>query len=313
MNRRSFFRNFSAASLAVASSPTFAMREVRSQTWGKPLKLSLAQWSLHRSFWDGKLKAKDFAGIAKTDFGIDAVEYVNGFYKEYGQDTRFWKDMRRSADAAGVKSLLIMVDGEGDLGSPHEADRIKAVENHYKWIDAAQILGCHSVRVNAFGHGSREQLRGALVDGLGQLADYGSRSGINVLVENHGLHTSDAAFIMGIIRSVGNPSLGTLPDFGNWCLGTEWGSTQGDKCVTAYDGNAGLAEMLPLAKGVSAKSYGFDNRGMETSIDYPTLLKMVYDSGFEGYIGIEFEGDGLSEAEGIKATKALIQKVWTTL
>ena len=278
-----------------------------------PAKISLAQWSLHRSFEKGELKAEDFASIAANDFQINAIEYVNGFYSAFANSAKFWQSMRTRADDEGVKSLLIMVDNEGDLGNPDNSKRKEAVENHYKWIDAAQTLGCHSIRVNAFGKADLDTLRQTLEDGLGSLAEYGAKANIHVLVENHGLHSSDAKFITDIIKAVDNSHLGTLPDFGNWCLNREWGSTQGGKCSDSYDIYQGVKEMLPYAQGVSAKSYDFNDEGKETTIDYSKMLKIVKEAEFDGYIGIEYEGQKLSESDGIKATKKLIEKCWSQL
>lgn len=272
-----------------------------------PVKISLAQWSLHRHFFDEDLDARDFASIARDSYSIEAVEYVNAFYTEWGENEKFWAEMKERADKAGVKSLLIMVDDEGDLGDPDATRRSQAVKNHYKWIHAAKILGCHSIRVNAFGEGSKVALRENLIDGLGELTAYASGMDLNILVENHGLHTSDAGFITQIIRQVDHPNLGTLPDFGNWCLSAKWGSTQ-IPCEQMYDPYQGVKEMMPFAKGVSAKSYDFNNQGDETRIDYYQMMKIVKDAGFNGYVGIEYEGEKLGEPEGILATKALIRK-----
>jgi sugar phosphate isomerase/epimerase len=221
--------------------------------------------------------------------------------------------MKANADNAGIQCLLIMVDNEGFLGSPDDSERHQAVDNHRKWIRAAQILGCHSIRVNAFGTGSRSDLKNALVDGLGQLAAKGEKEGIHILIENHGLHTSDAAYIVDIIGEVNNPFLGTLPDFGNWCLDTEWGSTQHGDCGNTYDTLKGVAAFLPYAKGVSAKSYQFNSEGNETRINYPELLRLIKKSDFNGHIGIEYEGESLPEPEGIRATKALLERIWGQL
>jgi sugar phosphate isomerase/epimerase len=308
-NRRNFLKNtiFGAAALSLPSSLSYGAEVF---TGRKELRLSLAQWSLHRSLEQGEVKAVDFPGIAKKSYGISAVEYVNQFYSEQAANQKFWSHMKDRADDEDVKSLLIMVDNEGDLGNPDDAARKTAVENHYKWIHAAKILGCHSIRVNAFGKGTREELHKALVNGLGQLALYGQKEEIHILIENHGLHTSDAQFIVAVIREVDNPYLGTLPDFGNWCLNVEWGSIQNDQCENIYDPKKGVSEFLPFARGVSAKSYAFDADGNETMLDYPNLLRIVKNSDFKGHIGIEYEGEILSEAEGIRATKALIEKLW---
>ncbi len=274
------------------------------------LKLSLAQWSIHRALESGTLKAEDFASMAKNDYGIGAVEYVNSFYKEHATDKTFWERMRAKADSLGVKSLLIMVDEEGDLGNPNVEERKQAVENHFKWVDAASILGCHSVRINAFGDGSKEEVQAAMVDALKQLCSYAKTKNINVLIENHGLYSSDGQWTSEIMKQVNMPNCGTLPDFGNWCLTVKWGSTEDGSCKNVYDRYQGVNEMLPFAKGVSAKSYRFDEAGNEMVIDYAKMLKLVHESDFKGYIGIEYEGSPLSEHDGILATKSLLEKLW---
>lgn len=313
--RRNFIKNIGLASTALSlpALPSFAKNAILKPLEMKSLKISLAQWSLHRALEKGDIKAIDFAKIAKEDFDISAVEYVNQFYTEHATDEVFWNQLKERAADVGVKSLLIMVDNEGDLGNPSAHDRKKAVENHYKWIHAAKLLGCHSIRVNAFGEGSRSQVKTALVDGLGELASYGAKEDIHVLIENHGLHTSDADFIVEIIKQVNHSHLGTLPDFGNWCLDTQWGSTQNNSCSQVFDRYEGVASFLPYAKGVSAKSYQFNADGNETIIDFERMLKLVKTSDFDGYVGIEFEGDHLPEREGIKATKALLERVWAGL
>jgi len=285
--------------------------ESNMQATSNELKLSLAQWSIHRALENGELKPENFASIARNDFGISAVEYVNGFYRDHVTDVEYWKTMRASADSLGVKSLLMMVDEEGDLGNPNAEERNKAVENHYKWVDAASILGCHSIRINAFGEGSKEEVQMAMVDALKQLCTYAAKANINVLIENHGLYSSDGKWIAEIMQKVNMDNVGTLPDFGNWCTSHKWGSTQeGKECTEVYDRYLGVSETLPFAQGVSAKSYAFNEQGEETIIDYTKMLKLVKESGFSGYIGIEYEGAPLSEPDGIRATKALLEKTW---
>jgi len=277
------------------------------------LRLSLAQWSLHRALNAGQLRPVDFPRTALETYGIPAVEYVNQFYTDQVRDLAFWKELRRQTDDLGVTNVLIMVDNEGLLGDPDAGKRLEAVNNHMKWVEVAYELGCHAIRVNAFGTGSREELHANLSDGLGRLAEKATPMEISILVENHGLHSSDGRFIADLIRGVGHPGLGTLPDFGNWCLAVEWGSTQGGACTDNYGPENGLADFLPLAMGVSAKSYDFDAEGNETLLPYRQLLQQVKDSGYQGHIGIEYEGNRLSEPEGIRATKALIERLWPTL
>lgn len=275
----------------------------------KELQISLAQWSLHRGIENQEVNPADFAQIASKDFGINALEYVASFYKEHTNDESYWQDLNQRAKDLSVKNLLVMVDNEGDLGDQNDETRKTAVENHYKWINAAKLLNCHSIRVNAFGSRDKTVFKNALIAGLGSLSEYAGKENINILIENHGLFSSEAAFIVDIIKELNMPNLGTLPDFGNWCTSAQWGNTM-IPCDEIYDRYKGVSEYLPYAKGVSAKSYNFNEQGEDRIIDYHKMLKIVKDSDFEGYIGIEYEGDELSESEGIKTTKALLEKAW---
>lgn len=310
-SRRTFIKKTTLAATALSLPSFYACGD---KTENNMPKISLAQWSLNRAFFDKTLNPVQFANIAKNDYGISAVEYVNQFYTNNATDEKFWIEMAKRASEAGVESLIMMVDEEEKLGDLDADKRRKAVEDHYKWVNAAKILGCHSVRVNAFGAGSLERLKASLTDGLGQLTEYAAKEKINVILENHGLHTSNADFMVDIIKEVNSPFLGTLPDFGNWCLTAEWGSTQTTKnCHEIYPPDEGLSKFLPYANGVSAKSYAFDSNGNETVIEYPKLLGLVKKSDFDGHIGIEFEGENMEEPAGIKATKALIERIWVSL
>lgn len=307
MSRRKFIQQSGQAIAGLTVLPGFS--SLSAGINDQQLSISLAQWSLHRSFEKGTLDPSNFASIASKDYGISAVEYVNGFYLKHSTDEAFWQQMNQKALDHDVTNLLIMVDSEGDLGNPSDKKRNTAVENHYKWIHAAKLMNCHSIRVNAFGQGSRKDLRNALIDGLGKLTAYAAQQNINVLIENHGLHTSDAPFIKEIIEQVSSPYLGTLPDFGNWCTSVEWGSIQNDTCKSPFDLYDGVQTFLPYAKGVSAKSYDFDANGNETRIDYRRMIQLVKQAGFSGHIGIEYEGNQLSEPDGIRATYALLKKL----
>jgi len=304
MKRRTFIRNSVMGATALAATPVLSTIAQE-----KPLRISLAQWSLHRSFEDGSLDPLDFASIAMEKYNIDAVEYVNGIYPDKGNDAKFWKHMKRRSDNAGVLNLVMMVDDEGDLGAASENDRLQAVENHYKWVQAAKLLDCHTVRVNAFGDADREIYRMAIMDAMSRLADFAAEMNINIVIENHGLFSSDAALIAGIIKEVNRPNFGSFPDFGNWCLSAKWGTTQGD-CDKEYDRYQGVSELLPYAKAVSAKSYNFNEAGEDTKIDYYRLMKIVKESDYKGYIGIEYEGMEKSEHEGILLTRELMNNAW---
>jgi len=309
INRRSFIKNtlFGASAFTL---PTIL------ESFAKPsnLKISLAQWSLHRSLEAGKIDNLQFPGIARDRFGIDAVEYVNQFFGNAKLDFKaaaVSKDylgqlLGRSKDA-GVYNHLIMVDNEGSLAIPKEDERLKAVENHKKWIDAAAFLGCATVRVNLHGEGNADDKRKASVDSLARLGEYANTAKINVVVENHGGDSSDGKWISVVMKEVNKANVGTLPDFGNFCITHPWGQTQ-DPCSNMYDRVQGLKEMLPFAKGVSAKTYDFDANGGQPKIDYPALMSVLKSAGFSGYIGIEYEGYNNNEDEGIKKTKALLQK-----
>ena len=307
MNRRDFLKRsaFLAAGAGLAgpgATEGLAAAIAGARGGAEPIfKISLAQWSLHRTIFGGQLDPLDFAPTARNAFGIDAVEYVNQFYKGKGEDRAYLRELKKRADDHGVKSVLIMCDGEGALGDPDEARRKQAVENHYKWVEAARFLGCHSIRVNAASRGSYEEQVRLAADGLRRLAEFADGVGINVIVENHGGLSSNGAWLAEVIRRVDHPRAGTLPDFGNFRISSnpeQW-----------YDRYKGVAELMPFAKGVSAKSHAFDEQGNETGTDYRRMLKIVLDAGYRGYIGIEYEGSQLSEPEGILATKRLLERL----
>lgn len=270
-------------------------------------EISLAQWSLHRTIRDRKeLDNLDFAKTAREKYGIGAVEYVNQFFKDKATDMAYLGEMKKRAADHDVKSLLIMIDREGGLAETDPKVLAESVENHKKWVDAAAFLGCHSIRVNAYSSNpDRKEAAKAGVEGLGKLAEYGKANGnINIIVENHGGFSSNGAWLSGIMKEVNMPNCGTLPDFGNFCITREEGG-----CAEEYDRYLGVTELMPFAKGVSAKSNDFDEEGFDTGTDYRKMLKIVKDAGYTGYIGIEYEGNNLSEDEGIKKTKALLEKV----
>ncbi|HET8864836.1 MAG TPA: TIM barrel protein [Gracilimonas sp.] len=269
-------------------------------------KISLAQWSLHRTIRSGDLDHLDFPAAAKNEFGIEAVEYVNTFFQDKADDRSYLNEMNSRCNDLGVEQLLIMVDGEGGLAVADDKTRIESVENHFKWVKAAEYLGCHSIRVNAYGEGSKEEQTQNAVDGLGRLAEFAKDHEINVIVENHGGYSSDGQWLSDVISRVGMENCGTLPDFGNFCVKRENGAQWGGSCIEEYDRYKGVKELMPFAKAVSAKSYAFDDKGKETTIDFSKMLSIIYASGFNGYIGIEYEGNELSEMDGIKATKRLL-------
>ena len=264
-----------------------------------PFKISLAEWSLHRSIQSGEIDHLDFCSIAKNKFEISAVEYVNTFFFDKAKNSKYLKEMKTRADHHNVKSLLIMCDNEGNLGDPDTVQRIQAVENHYKWAEAAKFLDCHSIRVNARSEGSYNDQIELAADGLRRLTEFGNSMGINTIVENHGGLSSNGQWLTAVMKKVDHPRVGTLPDFGNFRIkGDQW-----------YDRYQGVQELLPYAKAVSAKSHEFDADGHETGTDYHKMMKIVLGAGYNGYVGIEYEGGTHTEMEGIRLTLELLKKV----
>ncbi len=296
MHRRDFLKRAALAAGSLAVRPgasAFAMPK-------KDLfEISLAEWSLHRALFAGEMDHLDFPKTARQTFGIDAVEYVNTFFKDKARDRAYLRELQSRCDGEGVRSVLIMCDGEGNLGDPDEAKRRQAVENHHQWVEAAQFLGCHAIRVNARSEGSYDEQMRLAADGLRRLTEYGAAHGMNVIVENHGGLSSNGKWLAGVMKRVDHPRCGTLPDFGNFQIAEgEW-----------YDRYEGVAEMMPYAKAVSAKSHDFDAEGNETHTDYFRMMRIVLDAGYRGRVGIEYEGSEMSEPDGIRATKALLLRV----
>lgn len=299
MQRREFLKR-SAVTAAAPAVLSCVPTTSRQDATDKPVfKISLAQWSLNRMLFGGTLDALEFPSFAQRKFGIGAVEYVNSFFKDKARDRAYLDALKKGAEDAGVKSLLIMVDGEGALGDPDDATRTTAIGNHHQWVEAATFLGCHSIRVNASSSGTPDQQRGLVADGLRRLTEFADQHEMNVLVENHGGLSSNGAWLASVIRKVDHPRCGTLPDFGNFRIeGEQW-----------YDRYQGVAELMPFAKAVSAKSNDFDEAGNETHTDYRRMMKIVLDAGYRGYVGVEYEGEKLSEIEGVVATKRLLERV----
>jgi L-ribulose-5-phosphate 3-epimerase len=292
VSRRAFLAT--AGGVAVLTVPGAMSTPVFGQGNAPIFKISLAQWSLHRALKSNQLDHLDFAKVAREEFGLDAVEYVNTFFKDKATDAAYLAEMNRRAKQHGVYQHLIMIDVEGRLGDPDAALRQTAVENHRKWVDAAATLGCRTIRVNAESEGSYDEQQRLAADGLRRLTEYGATREINVIVENHGGLSSNGAWLAGVMKLVNHPRCGTLPDFGNF---------------EKYDAYQGVSELMPWAKAVSAKTFDFNEQGEETTLDYRRFMKIVLDADFRGWVGIEYEGNRLPEREGIARTKALLEKI----
>lgn len=318
MKRRNFISKSAKSILILLAFVIFSCNTSKTKEKETSLffKISLAQWSLHKAILNDKsLDPLDFAKKA-SELGFEGIEYVNQLYSDelakyddpkIGMENLL-KTLKANSEKYHVENVLIMVDGEGNLASLDVTERDQAVENHKKWIDAAAFLGCHSVRVNAHGEGSAEDVAKAAIISLSKLADYAKEKNINVIVENHGGYTSNGAWLSDVMTRIGKDNCGTLPDFGNFCQTKGYGSINDENCEVAYDIYQGVKELMPFAKGVSAKSYDFSADGSQSKIDYEKMLHIVKDAGYNGYIGVEYEGSNLNEIEGIIATRNLLIK-----
>ena len=298
MKRREFIKQTAAATSAIALTG-ISSSLISGCSKSNPFEISLAEWSLHRSLQSKEIDHLDFYSVAKNEFNISAVEYVNSFFFDKAKDQRYLNEMKLRASDLGVRSLLIMCDNEGNLGDPDLKKRTKSVENHYKWAEAAKFLGCHSIRVNARSSGSYDEQIELASDGLRRLTEFGETLEINTIVENHGGLSSNGKWLSAVMYKVDHPRVGTLPDFGNFRIeGDEW-----------YDRYQGMKELMPYAKAVSAKSHEFDSNGNEIQSDYYKIMDIVLKAGYSGYVGIEYEGNVHSEIEGIKLTRDLLIKI----
>ncbi len=302
-------REFLATTACAAAAGLSAAGLTRTASAAEPLyKISLAQWSINKPLFGGQMQHLDFAKIAKST-GIDAIEYVNQFFKDKAKDTAYLREMNTRAKGEGVTQVLIMCDGEGNLGDSDAAKRQTAVENHYKWVEAARFLGCHTIRVNGYSDTTKtpdEQMK-LVADGMHKLAEFGDKHDINVVIENHGGLSSNGKWLVQTIKMANHKRAGTLPDFGNFRIAGPGRDTP-DVKVVSYDSYVGVAEMMPLAKGVSVKPRVWDANGNSADIDLLKMMKIVVDAGYRGHCGIEWGTEG-KELEAIKDLRMQLEKV----
>ena len=318
MNRRRFLLD-SAILASTFSVPSILVGKTQA-TNDKRFMISLAQWSVRNlifggDIWKnkdlkwrdkadaminhpekiicGSLDPLDFPQYAREECGISAVEYVNTFFYRHADDEAYLGELKKRADDYGIDSVLIMVDMAGDLGHTNPSERTKAIEKHQQWVRSAAFLGCTAIRVNSHSRGPWEMQIENCALGISTLAEYAKSYNIDIVVENHGGLSSNGKWISELMQKINLPNVGTLPDFGNF---------------KEYDKYQGVEEMMPYAKGVSAKCYKFNDDGLETSIDFERMLNIVKASGYTGYIGIEFEGWGADPTNDILKAKALLER-----
>jgi sugar phosphate isomerase/epimerase len=297
-SRRSFIQT---AALAAASFPLLSKNALGNNLSQPKFKISLAEWSLHRALWAKEMTNLDFPVKAVKDYGIYGVEYVSTFFKD--TSTEYLNELLKISKDNNVTNVLIMIDAQGSLGDSDKAAREKAVENHHRWIEAAKFLGCHSIRVNAAGKGTETEVADAVVESLSKLCTFAAPLHMNVVVENHGGYSSNGKWLTGVMKRVNLKNCGTLPDFGNFKVSP----------TEEYDRYLGVQELMAYAKGVSGKSHDFNAEGNEIHTDFYRMMKIVKDAGYKGWVDVEYEGTNLSEPEGIKATKLLLEKAIAAL
>ena len=318
MKRKEFIKLASTSALGISSLGYMSLQKPKELFF----KLSLAQWSLHKNIKYGDMDPYEFAQVAKS-FNFTGIEYVTALYDnimkvrdgDMSKAITFWaRKNKKLAEINDINNVLIMIDEIEGLAEENKSRRLKAVENHKMWIDAAEIMGCESVRLNLYGSSNAEKWKDLSINSLSELGSYAKISGVNVIVENHGRISSDIPKLMDVIYGVDMDNVGTLPDFGNFCMADEgYGSVFDGSCETMYDFYKGVEEMMPKAFAVSAKSNDFDENGDEKTIDYIKMMKIVKSFGYNGYVGVEYEGNRLSEEEGIKATRDLLIKIGQTI
>ncbi|WP_420151186.1 sugar phosphate isomerase/epimerase family protein [Spirosoma sp.] len=306
-NRRSFLKQAAGSLAGMATLPAAFAETAPQKMW---FDISLAEWSLHKALFAKKITNLDFPSVARKEFDISIVEYVNQFFKDKAQDKTYLNDLLTRCKDNGITNHLIMIDGEGDMASPDASKRAQAIENHHKWVECAKYLGCKTIRVNAAGQGTEQEMAKAAVESLSKLGEFAKTMNINITVENHGGYSSNGKWLSGVMKQVNMKNVGTLPDFGNFCIKRG----ENHSCLEEYDRYQGVKELMPYVKGgVSTKFHDFDANGNCVETDYNRMLKIVKESGFKGIAGIEYEGSTLDEYDGIRKSKALLERVAPTI
>lgn len=287
MSRRLFLTTSfaSATAIGLASRLSAASKAHKCQ-------ISLHELSLQRSLLAGRITHLDLARTARAQFELSAIEYASRFFSDRGHDEKYLSEMNKRAAEHEVRQLLISVDGEGRLGAPDPKQRREAVSNHRCWIDAAENLGCHSIEVGISSAGTPEEQLGRVADGVSMLCDHAERHHINILAGCREGQPVETGWLLDLIAKVDRAAFGVLPSFA---------------LLAATKTEEELARLLAYTKGVSAASQKFDTEGRETDIDFFSVMSAIQNSGYGGYVGIDYRGTEMGEIEGIRATIALLQ------
>ena len=329
-NRRKFIKNIIKNTAAVSLVSPLLNNDLFANYLSKKIKISLQCFSFASEFYTGKFDLSNFSKIIRETYNLDGAEYWSIPFMGKEKNSSFLSELKQKSNDYGVKNTIILVDlldmetmKQGNsLASVNKKERNQAVEDHKPWIDAAKSIGCDSIRINLWSDASKDEVMKVSIESISKLLEYCSDKNISIVIENHGGYTGDAKWLVNLIKKINNKNLGTLPDFGtlNFCVKRDVSDSEifSSKCLNQYDKYLGVKELLPYAKGISAKSTQFDLKGNETDTNFKKMIRLIKKSNFEGYMSIEYEGairdtfsqqnNHLSTHDGILATKKLIEK-----
>ena len=327
-NRRRFIKDIFKGTAAISLSSSLLNNDLFANYISNKLKISLQCFSFASEFYKGNFDLSNFSKIVRETYNLDGAEFWSIPFIGKEKNSSFLNDLRQKSNDYGIKNTIILVDlldmqtmKQGNsLASIDKKERNQAIEDHKPWIDAAKSIECDSIRINLWSDANKEEVMKVSIESISKLLEYSSDKNISIVIENHGGHTGDAKWLVNLVNKINNKNLGTLPDFGtlNFCVKRDLNLNFSAKCFSQYDKYLGVKELLPYAKGISAKSTQFDLKGNETTTNFKKMLRLIKKSNFEGYISIEYEGairdtfsqknNHLSTHEGILATKKLLEK-----
>ena len=327
-NRRKFINDIFKGTAAISLSSPLLNNDLFANYVSNKLKISLQCFSFASEFYKGNFDLSNFSKIVRETYNLDGAEFWSIPFMGKEKNSFFLNELRQKSNDYGIKNTIILVDlldmqtmKQGNsLASIDKKERNQAIEDHKPWIDAAKSIGCDSIRINLWSDASKEEVMKVSIESISKLLEYSSDKNISIVIENHGGHTGDAKWLVNLIKKINNKNLGTLPDFGtlNFCVKRDLNLDFTAKCFSQYDKYLGVKELLPYAKGISAKSTQFDLKGNETTTNFKKMVRLIKKSNFEGYISIEYEGairdtfakqkNHLSTHDGILATKKLLEK-----
>ncbi len=253
------------------------------------MDLSLATWSLNRLLrnTDKPIVYLDVPAMVRQHFGIEALELNNVFFA--ARDGDYLRKLVAAAEKAGVRLLNIAVDEQGDLSSADPSARELGLERYGAWIPIAAEMGIGAIRANSGGRAVADKPAGdparvaaeqACIDSLRHLCDIGKKHGVAILVENHWGLSADPGSLARVVAAVrqshGNDAAGTLVDWGNW-----------PQHIDRWDA---LRQVFPYAMAVHAKVNDIDENLNHPSFDHARCLQITREAGYDGWLGIEYEG-----------------------